>query len=98
MKCALLSVMDVSQILIYCSRVNMNKNLKINVLTNIYEVEEDKYPLYISTSHVCFSKKYIKKILKKHKNLNAGIKINANKITAFNILIKSCPIGYTGRK
>lgn len=61
------------------------KNLKIDVISNIYEVEEDKYPLYISTFHVCFSKKYVKKILKKHKNLKVGVKINANKITAFNI-------------
>ncbi len=61
------------------------KNLKINVISNIYEVEEDKYPLYISNFSCMFSKRYVKKILKKYKNLNVGIKINANKITEFNI-------------
>lgn len=61
------------------------KNLKINVISNIFEVEENKYPFYISTFNVCFSKRYVKKILKKYKNLNVGIKIIANKITEFNI-------------
>lgn len=62
----------------------MKKDITVKVLYKVFE-KDNVYPHYIGICDKVFSRKTIKKIIRKHKNIGVGIAFRDNKITGFYI-------------